>query len=208
MLRVDLCTEVQDAFEPDGMRVSLTIRMEGLSMQASLRKLQESADQMLTAFAAAGIDPASFEVRTLSSVSSDDGSRQSAILTLICRMEAQSERLVQIWQTVSGMPFTVEMDVSFYMQDGQFFRAALQERVLEEARKQAERLCELSGLSRATLESLDFEWNESDEVSALTLQPCQPPALAEGVTLHALPSLLSPQRTLYVRAKTGWRFTE
>lgn len=207
MTNVVLTTDAVQSVRCDGMEISLTIKCEGLSMQASLRKVQESADQLLGTLQAVSVDPSSFSIEKLDSLSFDDSQKQSARIVLKARGACDFEMMQRIWTTITQMPFSIEMQVRFYLEDEDSYFQALHENALVQAQIQAGKYSQLLGSSFPTCLSLKFENLHEECQSLQSLNSCSP----EEYLDNNFPSFWSqakpPYVTLKTVAETSWTFS-
>lgn len=204
MTNVILKTDAVQSVRCDGMEIVLTIKCEGLSMQASLRKLQESADQLLASFQSSAIDPSSFSVALLDAFSTDDSQKQAAKIMLKTCGTCDFTQLREIWQTITQMPFAIEMQVRFYLQDEDSLYQQLHEEVLIKARQEAEKVSERLGADGIECLSLRFE-NRQEECQTLqSLAACQPVDYSEGSFPSFWKQAMPPYITFKTVAETTW----
>lgn len=156
MTNVNLKTEAIASVECDGMEISLAVKCEGLSMQASLNRLSECSSQMMSALAQAGIDPASFSLEKLNSSARQDEGRQSASTALLCKGPADLSLLKTIWHTLAALSFGVEAAVRFTLSDEEELRFSLQSQALQKARTQAVSFGTVLGASNVSCQSASF----------------------------------------------------
>lgn len=102
MTSVVLKTEAQKTLVCDSMEISLTIKCEGLSMQASLHRLQECSDQLMASMENAGIDPNSFSLCDIDSAAQDNPPKQRAMAKLKVRGRFDHEQLCRLWQIITA----------------------------------------------------------------------------------------------------------
>ncbi len=205
MTNVVLKTEAEDFCAFDGMEITLNLRCEGLSMPASLRKLQESADQLLGSLQNLGIDPASFSMEDLESLSKDDEQKQCARLEMKAAGDCDLELLKRIWQCILSMPFATELSTSFYMKDEQAHFTALCQTALSKARAEAEAIGMQLGRFHPSCVSVEFIQEKRDGVQP-SIQTCDPVDWTEGSYPKFLDQLKRPGAALKAIATTTWTF--
>lgn len=208
MTNVVLKTDAVQSVRYDGMEISLGIRCEGLSMQASQRKLQESADQLLCAFQSASLDPSSFSLVAMESESSDCEQKQRTSMALHTQGAADSEMLMKIWQICTQMPFATEISVHFYLQDEDSYYQALHENALIQAQIQSGRLSQLLGGNLPSCDSLSFTDTHTQCRDIQALVQCTPVDYSEGSCPSFLNELQIPTVTLKTTANTAWTFPQ
>lgn len=206
MTNVVLKTDAIQSVHYDGMEISLNIKCEGLSMQASLRKLQESTDQLLAGFQSAAIDPASFSIEVLESTSLDADQKQKAVVRLATQGAADLKYLRTIWQVAAAMPFAIEMGMSYFLQKEDDYFQTLLKKAIEKAKIQADginRLFEGSHLQCTGVKPESFK-ESSKDFSAL--HGCKPVEYPEGALPSLLDQLQIPTVTLRTNVETSWSF--
>ena len=205
MTNVVLKTEAEDFCEFDGMEITLNLRCEGLSMPASMRKLQESADQLLSSLQNLGLDPASFSIEDLESLSLNEEQKQCARLEMKAAGDCDLEQLKLIWQCVLSMPFATEMSTSFYMKDEQSHFSALCQKALTKAHDEAGAIGAQLGKFNPTCLSIEFVQEKREGVQS-SIQTCDPIDWPEGGYPKFLDQLKRPGALLNAIATTTWTF--
>lgn len=206
MTNVVLKTDAIRSVHYDGMEISLNIKCEGLSMQASLRKLQESTDQLLAGFQSAAIDPASFSIEVLESSSSDADQKQKALISLATRGPANLEDLHTIWQVAAQMPFAIEMKIRYFLQDEDDYYGQLLQEALLKAKSQAEDLSAIFGGDLPHCADLKSEKLKDLSKDCGLFQACKPMEYPEGTVPSLLDHLQIPLVTLRTHLETAWSF--
>lgn len=207
MTNVVLKTDATQSVRCDGMEVLLAIKCEGLSMQASLRKLQESTDQLLASFQSSAIDPSSFSVEMVDAVSTDDGQRQSAKVMLKARGACNFTQLRSIWQTITQMPFAIEMQVRFFLQDETPYYQALHENALVQAQIEAGKFSALLDSGYPDCLSLRFENFQEEGPDLQSILSCDVVDYPEGNYPSFWNQAQPPYITLKTIAETSWTFS-
>lgn len=188
---------------PETMEIQMTIRLVGLSMQASLRKLQECSEQLLAAFSEAGIDPASFELCDLNARALEEEQKQCASLVLQARAAADPGFLYKVWQVIAQMPFGVELDVSFLWPYLPKERQKMQMEALHLARENARAIAADFDQKTVRLSSVRFEWKEAEPTDGLTIKQTIDQKDEPG--LGKLKNLQPPLRQWEVEACSCWQ---
>lgn len=208
MTNVVLTTDATQSVRYDGMEILLEIKCEGLSMQASQRKLQESADQLLCALQGAAVDPSSFSLMRMESASSQCEQKQKAEMVLKSQGAASLETLLKIWQVCTSMPFGIEVCVQFFLQDEDSYYQTLHENAFLQAQIQSGRLSQLLGGNLPSCASLRFIDTHIDRSDVQQLSSCAPVDYPEGNFPSFLGDLQIPSVTLKTTAESAWSFPQ
>ncbi len=206
MTDVILRTDAAQSVRCDGMEILLHLKCEGLSMQASLRKVQESADQLLGSFQTASINPSSFSIETLEAISSEVSQRHTAQIVIKTSGECDLLKLKMIWQIVSKMPFLVEMKVRFYLVDEESYYQLLHEEALIQAKSQAQKIGKLLNADISLCTTLKFENHKESTPDLQSLSFCQAVDYPEGEYPSFWLQAQAPYITLKTTAETSWSF--
>lgn len=206
MTDVILRTDAAQSVRCDGMEILLHLKCEGLSMQASLQKVQESADQLLASFQTASINPSSFSIENLEAISSEVSQRHSAQIVIKTSGESDLLQLKMIWQIISKMPFLVEMKVHFYLVDEDRYYQALHENALIEAKNQAQKIGELLNAEISLCTTLKFENHKESTLDFQALSFCKAVDYSEGEYPSFWLQAQAPYITLKTTAETSWSF--
>lgn len=206
MTDVILRTDAAQSVRCDGMEISLHIKCEGISMQASLQKLQESADQLLASFQTASIDPSSFSIENLEAVSLELSQKQSAQIVIKTSGECDLLQLKMIWQIISKMPFFIEMKVRFYLLDEDSYYQILHETALVQAQNQAQKIGELLNADISLCTTLKFENHKEETPDLQSLSFCEAVDYPEGEYPSFWLQAQAPYITLKTTAETSWSF--
>lgn len=206
MTNVVLKTDATQSVRCDGMEISLNIKCEGLSMQASLRKLQESADQLLFALQNIGIDPSSFMMDYLNSDSLTGDGKQRTKLHLLTRCNADLELLKKFWSKLAQLPFAVEFNICFFYENEGCDLQKLQKEALGKAREEASQMAELLGANAPECVSLDFKTSANHSANLTPILTCEPAYVVEGPIPSMIQNLQIPLLTLKASANTTWSF--
>ncbi len=214
MTSVVLTTDASKRVSCDGMDITLSIACEGVSMQASLHRLQESADQLMTAFARAGIDPASFGLEQFDSSTMPQAQKQCARLNMIARGALDLDKLRAVWQIITSMPFPIETELRFFVQDENSVFAALEKEALERAKARALETAALLGLDNAECSSIRFERSLTSVSTTDGLDAYLASAAADNstsvqddeLTIDSMSWLQAPARMMKIEAASEWNF--
>ena len=202
MTSVVLKTEAQKTLVCDSMEISLTIKCEGLSMQASLHRLQECSDQLMASMENAGIDPNSFSLCDIDSAAQDNPPKQRAMAKLKVRGRFDHEQLCRLWQIITAASFPVEISLSSSCDKTEETFAALEDEALRMASKRASAMGAQLGEANVSCREIEFERAE-DGAGNGGLIACEDKP-AEEIVSGYLAFAARPYKTLCVKAQSRW----
>lgn len=163
--------------KPDYIALTLTLESQNLNYEAAMEQAAERIEQLTNALVAAGFEKDAVKTTNFHVYTSydnqcrPDGTYRRVFNGFVANHELKvgfdfdSHRLTQALSAIGACPAQPQLNVAFTVKDSEAITEAMLRAATANAKRNAEALCQASGVTLGELLSIDYNWGELNLIS-------------------------------------------